>query len=62
MVQNTPALRINGTDAFTLSSLHTGGAMFALADGSVRFVSENIHGPIYVALGTKRGSEVVGDF
>lgn len=44
------------------SSLHTGGAHHLLADGSVRFISENLSVTVYDALATKAGGEVVGDF
>jgi prepilin-type N-terminal cleavage/methylation domain-containing protein len=44
------------------SSLHTGGAQCALADGSVRFVSENVSGIIQRAIGTRAGGEIVGEF
>jgi len=62
---------------YTPSSRHVGGVQAVLADGSVRFISENINagnqaasevtsGPspygIWGALGTKDGSEVLGDF
>jgi prepilin-type N-terminal cleavage/methylation domain-containing protein/prepilin-type processing-associated H-X9-DG protein len=43
-------------------SRHTGGAQFAMADGSVRFVSENVDRNLARAIGTRAGSEVVGDF
>lgn len=59
------------------SSLHVGGAQALLADGSVRFISENIdtgnlgvsttlggaspYG-VWGALGTKAGGEIVGEF
>ncbi|MEZ6121810.1 MAG: DUF1559 domain-containing protein [Planctomycetaceae bacterium] len=39
-------------------SRHPGGAQFALADGSVHFVSENIDHQLYRALSTKNGGEV----
>ncbi len=39
-------------------SLHTGGANFAFADGSVRFLSYNV-GPVLVELATRGGGEVV---
>jgi prepilin-type N-terminal cleavage/methylation domain-containing protein/prepilin-type processing-associated H-X9-DG protein len=42
-------------------SRHPGGANFALADGSVRFLSETIDYKTYNALGTKAGGEAVSD-
>ncbi len=44
------------------SSMHVGGAMHLLGDGAVRFVSENTDTGLYVALATRAGGEVVGDF
>ncbi|MGC1274570.1 MAG: DUF1559 domain-containing protein [Planctomycetaceae bacterium] len=43
-------------------SEHTGGGNFALTDGSVRFLSENIDNAVYQALGTRAGGEVVAQF
>jgi len=44
-------------------SYHPGGVNVSLADGSTRFVSENVDLIIYHALGTRDGGEVVaGDF
>ncbi len=43
-------------------SFHTGGAQFALGDGSVRFVTENISFSVFIALATPAGGEVVGEF
>ncbi|ODA33690.1 DUF1559 domain-containing protein [Planctopirus hydrillae] len=44
------------------SSLHTGGAHFLMADGSIRFVSENVDLTLYKNLSTFSGGEVVGEF
>jgi len=41
---------------------HTGGANFALADGSVRFIRDSISAVTFQALGTKAGGEVIGDY
>jgi prepilin-type N-terminal cleavage/methylation domain-containing protein len=46
----------------SFGSKHVGGCHFVLADGSVRFISENISSYTYTALGTKASGEVVGDF
>ena len=54
---NEENLRLNA-----FGSQHTGGAQFALADGSVRFISENVDRNVSRALGTRAGGEVVGDF
>jgi prepilin-type N-terminal cleavage/methylation domain-containing protein len=46
----------------SFGSYHEGGAMFGLADGSVRFISENIDLMLYQALSTRAGNEVIGEF
>ena len=43
-------------------SRHTGGGSFALADGSVKFISQNIDLGVYRNLATIQGGEVVGEF
>ncbi len=40
-------------------SHHTGGSMFTMCDGSVKFLSENISMTVYNALGSRAGNEVV---
>ncbi|MCA8987405.1 MAG: DUF1559 domain-containing protein [Planctomycetaceae bacterium] len=46
----------------SFSSIHKGGAQCALADGSVRFISENLDAGIQKALATRAAGEVVGEF
>lgn len=62
---------INGIQESAFSSLHPGGANFASADGSARFVEENIEatsdvvGPtmgIYQRLGNRRDGMPVGPY
>jgi prepilin-type processing-associated H-X9-DG protein len=40
-------------------SMHTGGANFAMGDGSVRFIATNIDFQVYNGLGTRAGNEAV---
>jgi prepilin-type N-terminal cleavage/methylation domain-containing protein len=44
------------------SSFHTGGAHHLLADGAVRFLSNNLDVLVYDALASRNGGEVVGEF
>jgi prepilin-type N-terminal cleavage/methylation domain-containing protein/prepilin-type processing-associated H-X9-DG protein len=49
--------------AITARSYHTGGIVnVAMMDGSVRNVSRNVNLPIWRALGTRSGGEVVNDW
>ncbi len=47
---------------YNFASEHQGGGQFAMVDGSVRFVSENIDTALYRGLGTISGSEPTGEF
>ncbi|HUG93511.1 MAG TPA: DUF1559 domain-containing protein [Planctomycetaceae bacterium] len=46
----------------SFGSWHAGGAHFAIGDGAVRFLSENIDRATYRALATRAGHEKPGDF
>ncbi|OYW22125.1 MAG: hypothetical protein B7Z55_05015 [Planctomycetales bacterium 12-60-4] len=46
----------------TASSRHEGGVHALLADGSTRFVSENIDRIVWRAIGTRASGEIVGEF
>ena len=52
----------NHLDPWKLGSFHPGGAHIAMADGSVRFLSNFIDLSTVRALATIRGGEVVGEF
>ncbi|MCC9607882.1 DUF1559 domain-containing protein [Blastopirellula sp. JC732] len=53
----------SGFDAyeFGYSSLHPGGAMFCLTDGSVRFLAETIDANTRKGYGTRAGGEVISE-
>lgn len=52
----------NGNAFSGPASYHEGGCHFTLADGSVRFLSENMSQTVLTALTTRAGREVVGEF
>jgi len=58
-INNTVASYVSD---FSFRSKHTGGAHFLLVDGSVRFISQNLDGLVYSALGSRNGGETVGEF
>ncbi len=43
-------------------SYHTGGVHVGMADGAIRFVSENIDRTVFSNLGTIAGGEIIGEF
>jgi len=47
---------------FSPGSFHVGGCHFAMGDGSVRFVSENINHGLLNSLATRDGGETIGEF
>jgi prepilin-type N-terminal cleavage/methylation domain-containing protein len=50
------------TQTWGPSSFHEGGAHHLLADGSVRFLSENMDVNLYDALATRQRGDIVGEF
>jgi len=57
-----PDIGLHGRGFYAARSLHTGGANFLLADGSVRFMSENIDLTLCRNLHSRNGGEVLGEF
>jgi len=53
---------MNCSNDSEMYSFHTGGVQALLADGSVRFLSENMSGLTLVGLITLQGGEVLGEF
>lgn len=51
-----------GSTLSSASSYHTGGVQVALADGSVRFVSDNVDNATWVKLGNRADGQVLGEY
>jgi prepilin-type processing-associated H-X9-DG protein len=49
----------NQTYNYGFKSRHPGGANFAMADGSVRFIKDSVNIQAYRGLGTRAGAEVI---
>ncbi|MFO0928584.1 MAG: DUF1559 domain-containing protein [Gemmataceae bacterium] len=47
---------------YSFRSTHTGGCNFLLCDGSVKFLTQTISMTTYMALGSRNGSEVIGEY
>ena len=58
-VGTVPVVRPEGSSFINAGSFHPGGANFAFADGSVRFVKDSVSMVTYQSLGTRNGGEVV---
>lgn len=58
----TPLVAINACNDSEGYSFHVGGMHALMADGSVRFVSENIDARLWAAAVTRGGGETMGDF
>lgn len=53
---------INAINVSEAYSFHTGGACFAMADGSTHFISDTIAATTFVQLCTRAGGEVNGEY
>jgi prepilin-type N-terminal cleavage/methylation domain-containing protein len=51
-----------GSNLMAASSQHTGGVHTLMTDGAVRFVNSNVANTIWWGIGTRNGSEVIGNF
>jgi Protein of unknown function (DUF1559) len=57
--QGNPSQSDNGSNSLPATSMHPGGVNTHLADGSVRYVKNQISRQVWWALGTRAGSEVI---
>ena len=53
-----PATPNEWWNVMSFRSLHTGGAIFCMADGSVHYVTQTINQTVYRVLSTKAGGEI----
>lgn len=58
-LQSTSTVHQNYNRTGAYGSHHPGGANFAIADGSVRFLSETINMDTYLSLASRNGGEVI---
>jgi prepilin-type processing-associated H-X9-DG protein len=58
----SPANPRDWRNVISFRSRHPGGSQFCLADGSVRLIGESVDHPLYRALATRNGGEVVGSY
>ncbi|HEY2784689.1 MAG TPA: DUF1559 domain-containing protein [Fimbriiglobus sp.] len=47
---------------YSFRSMHSGGCNFLFCDGTVHFIRQSIDMPTYMALGSRNGGEVIGDY
>jgi len=53
---------MNCTNDSEMYGFHVGGVMILMADGSVRFISQNLSGQVVAALGTRSFGDITGEF
>jgi hypothetical protein len=61
-LRNAPRCNFTCPYAWGAGSKHTGGMHIALADGTVRFISENMQTGTITSLVSINGNETVGEF
>src|SRR5690606_32026034 len=59
---NSDNVAVNAYYGQGFGSMHVGGCHFLMADGAVRFLSQNINITMFNQLGTRAGNETVGEF
>ncbi len=55
-------LLLTTSPLYAFKSKHTGGCNFLFCDGAVKFLNQNINMTTYMALGSRNGGEVIGDY